>query len=403
MDISIVDTYDLPTAQMYRIEHGGQYFKTIRDNTSNTKDDIVFTWRSNEHIEFKYYQIAHFRLLKDEIKMPYGTSILENVRRLWRNILLAEDAMLATQIIRGIDRLIYYLDVGAIDSDDVPAFIEQMKDVFKRRKHVDPSTGQIDLKKFIMDIDIDLILPKRGSNDGTKIDKIHGQTDMNTSVLDYLMNLLIAGLNIPKSFLSFDEAKGEGKGLALQDIRLARKVVRIQQSILTELNKIAITHLLVKGYDKHVNNFSLALNNPSIQSELLRTELLQSKINLFKEATDTAQGIAPMSFTKGMQEILGMTNDEIKLNLQQQYTERAAITELQNAPNNIKSGIFNNVEAIFSINKEIDDQNIEQEIGDMEGGGGSGGLGGVAGEFESMENLEGEESDTENEEETSEE
>ena len=41
---------------------------------------------------------SHFRLLGDDRKLPYGTSVLDKVRRTWRQLLLAEDAMLVYRV-----------------------------------------------------------------------------------------------------------------------------------------------------------------------------------------------------------------------------------------------------------------------------------------------------------------
>ena len=44
--------------------------------------------------EFENYEIAHFRLLSDSNLLPYGKSMLEGARKVWKQLTLMEDAML---------------------------------------------------------------------------------------------------------------------------------------------------------------------------------------------------------------------------------------------------------------------------------------------------------------------
>jgi hypothetical protein len=77
----------------------------------------------------------------------------------------------------------------------------------------------------------------------------------------------------------------------------SRTVNRIQQSMIQELNKIAIIHLYLLGFEEDLDNFTLTLNNPSTQSEMLKIEHTNKKA-LFKDATsDLGNGFAAMSMT----------------------------------------------------------------------------------------------------------
>ena len=44
-------------------------------------------------VVFNSWQIAHFRLLGDDRRLPYGTSVLEKARRIWKQLILSEDSM----------------------------------------------------------------------------------------------------------------------------------------------------------------------------------------------------------------------------------------------------------------------------------------------------------------------
>ena len=83
-----------------------------------------------------------------------------------------------------------------------------------------------------MSVDEDYFIPVRGGESGTRVESLSGGT--NTSAIEdveYIQKKLLASLRIPKAFLGFEEVVGEGKNLALLDIRFARTINRIQKSI----------------------------------------------------------------------------------------------------------------------------------------------------------------------------
>jgi len=167
--------------------------------------------------------------------------------------------------------------------------------------------------------------------------------------IEYLQKKLFAAIRVPKTFLGYEESVGEGKNLALQDVRFARTINRIQQAMIQELNKIAIIHLYILGFDEDIDNFTLTLNNPSTQAEMLKIEHLKEKIELYKSAVvDPGNGFAAMSVTKAKREILNMSNNEIMLDIEQQRLEKAASAELANTAEVIKkTGMFDKVDKIY--------------------------------------------------------
>ena len=165
---------------------------------------------------------------------------------------------------------------------------------------------------------------------------------------------MLAALRIPKPFLGFEEPAGEGKNLALQDIRFARTINRIQQSMVQELNKIAIVHLYILGFEDELENFSLRLNNPSTQAEMLKIEQFQSKVALYRDSvSDAGNGFAATSMTWAKKNILGFSDDEIILDLERQRMEKAAAAEMENTSEVIKqTGIFKEVDRLYGETTE---------------------------------------------------
>jgi hypothetical protein len=119
--------------------------------------------------------------------------------------------------------------------------------------------------------------------------------------------------------------------------------------MIAELNKIAIIHLFLLGFEDELTNFSLGLNNPSKQSDLLGVEVWKEKITLYKDAVAEIQNsVAPVSASWAKKHILGFSDEEIRLDIQQQRIERAVAAELAKTGEIIsKTGLFDNIDALY--------------------------------------------------------
>ena len=375
----------LPVFNMERIENGIQNpygaGASIAVN-GVTKDDAdlstQFIWLddNNSQVPFRDWQIAHFRLLTNSLYLPYGVSYLNGARRHWRMLSLMEDMMLIYRLERSVERRVYKIFVGAIDDADVEAYVERIANEFKRTPIIDPVTGQIDLRKNILGIDNDIFIPVRDENAPTPIDTL--QAGQNMTALDdikFVQNKVLTSLRIPKSFLNFEEGVGDGKNLALMDIRFTRTVNRIQQAFLMELTKVASIHLFLLGFNDELTNFSLTMNNPSTQAEGLEIENMQKKIDAVRDAvSDPGNGLPVMSQTRALKQIMKWSEKEIKENLEEIRLEKGIAAELEKTTQIIKkTGIFDTVDRIYGEPgaEYMDDMQCGQ--GGMDASGGAGG------------------------------
>jgi len=301
-------------------------------------------------LEFNTWEIAHFRLLGDDRKLPYGTSMLEKARRIWKQLLLSEDAMMIYRVSRAPERRVFKVFVGNMDDKDVEPYVQRVANKFKRDTVVDNKTGNVDLRYNQMAVDQDYFIPVRDPNAPNPIDTLPGAQNLSEIAdIEYIQKKLLTALRVPKAFLGFEETVGDGKNLALQDIRFARTINKIQKSMIQELNKIAIIHLYVLGFEDELSNFTLSLTNPSTQADLLKVENWQQKIQLYKDAVaDPGNGIQPVSSSWAKKHILGFSDEEIKLDIQQQRIEKAVASELEKTPEVIiHTGLFDNIDKLY--------------------------------------------------------
>ena len=379
----------MPVFNMERIENGIQNpygagasiaVNGITKDNADMSTQFIWLDDNNSQIPFRDWQIAHFRLLTNSLYLPYGVSYLNAARRHWRMLSLMEDMMLIYRLERSIERRVYKIFVGAIDDADVQAYVERIANEFKRTPIVDPMTGQIDLRKNILSVDQDIFIPVRDENAPTPIDTLSAAQNMTAlDDIKFVQNKVLTALRIPKSFLNFEEAAGDGKNLALMDIRFTRTVNRIQQAFLMELTKVASIHLFLLGFNDELNNFTLSMNNPSTQAEGLEIENMQKKIDAVRDAvSDPGNGLPVMSQTRALKQIMKWSEKEIKENLEEIRLEKGIAAELEKTTQIIKkTGIFDTVDRIYGEPgaEYMDDQQGQGGMNDADGGGMGGGMG----------------------------
>ena len=314
--------------------------------------------------------------------VTHNCSFFNKARRHFRMLSMMEDMMMIYRLDRSIERRVFKINVGAIDEADVQAYVQEIANNFKRKPIVDPMTGQIDLRKSFMNVTEDFFIPVRGDNTSSPIETLQGAQNLTAmDDIKFVQNKILTALRVPRSFINFEETSGDGKNLSLQDVRFTRTVNRIQQALLLELNKIAIIHLYLNGFQDELNNFTLTMNNPSSQAEMLELENLAKKITTAKDAvSDPGNGMPLTSCKWAWKHIFKWSDKEIKQNLEDMRLETALGAELQNTMQIIKrTGLFDTVDNVYGepgAEYSEDGQGEGNESGAEGGGGGAPSLGG---------------------------
>jgi len=162
---------------------GDEFLEVIVDNVDNPKhiislerikkpENMKRVEREGNLIEFRYeyedeekenrvfqpWQIVHFRIEDEEFE-PYGRSILESGRKTFKKLSLMEDAMLIYRISRAPERRVFYVDVGTMPTKEANKFMETLKRQFRKKKFINPTTGEVDEKANPLCITLDTKIP----------------------------------------------------------------------------------------------------------------------------------------------------------------------------------------------------------------------------------------------------
>jgi len=298
-EYGVVNAYPISISEMER-EEGFD---------ANDPMAVRFRWITHGNQTLENWQVSHFRLLGNDAFLPYGSSVLESARRIWRQLILMEDAMLVYRIVRAPERRVFYIDVGNVPPEDVENYMQQAQTSLKRQSIVDKDNGKVDIRYNPYSVDEDYFLPVRGGETGTKIDSLAGGT--NTAAIEdveYIQKKLFSALKIPKAYLGYDEDVGAKATLAQEDIRFSRTISRIQKTIVSELNKLAMIHLYCHGFEgEELADFELRLTNPSSIAQQQKLELIRTQ---FEIAAGAPEGVVDRYWIR--RNILGLTNTEIE-------------------------------------------------------------------------------------------
>jgi hypothetical protein len=280
-----------PEYGVYLVEPMSTYYVTRIENADlKNRNFVRFQVNlpyGNKIEECENYQIAHFRLLSDSNFLPYGKSMLEGARRVWKQLSLMEDAMLIHRIMRAPEKRIFKIDIGNIPPNEVDNHMERIITQMKKVPYLDQQTGDYNLRFNLQNMVEDFFLPVRGGDSGTSIENLSGLEWTGTDDIEYLRNKMMAALKIPKAFLGYDESLSGKATLAAEDIRFARTIQRVQRIIVSELNKIAVIHLYSQGYrDESLVDFSLELTNPSTIFEKEKIDVWKSKVEVSKDMAE---------------------------------------------------------------------------------------------------------------------
>lgn len=356
--LGVTNVIPLPVREIERIE-----------GTDPTNPNYIqFYWQNAEGqtgVTFENWQVSHFRVLGNDKYVPYGTSVLEPSRRIWRQLTLLEDAMMAYRIVRSPERRVFYIDVGNMAAEDVEQYIEQVKTQMKRNQIVDEDSGRVDLRYNAMSVDEDFYIPIRGAASNTRIETLAGgQFTGDIDDVNYLRDKLFSALKVPKAYLAQSDAQEDKTTLSQKDIRFARTIQRLQRVIVAELEKICIIHLYTLGYrNNDLLSFKLTLNNPSKIAELQELEHMRTKFDVAGSATDGY-------FSKQWvyRNIFKISEEEMDRIQVEQYTDAlstAAIEQAGTAPEGGEGGDLGGDDALGDLGGDTGgDAAAEPEAGD---------------------------------------
>lgn len=284
----------LPPETMYRIEtikgkliefqqskEGPDYQALARGDVSQQSDAEL---SQSTAIRFAASQVLHMRIGDDRRNFyPYGQSLIEPARGPAHQLRLMEDAMVVYRLTRAPERRVFYIDVGQLPPFKAEAFMERLKDQFRKRKTAGnrAATGAnlVEERWQPPAQDEDYWVPVR-PNANSRIETLPGA--QNLGEIDdavYFRNKLFVSLNFPKSYFSSEDVNATRITLSAQDVKFARMIERLQSNFEDGILDICERHLELRGFPQEMfKDLKIRMTAPSDWRELSRAEVKTARL-----------------------------------------------------------------------------------------------------------------------------
>lgn len=294
----------------YRTDLDTSDYSTGINNDNKTKQEAIY--------KLQPWQVIHFKIT-DKKFAPYGGSLLSPGVQAYRRYSMLEDAMLVYRLARVPERRVIKVDIGNLSTAEGMRAIQKIKDNNRAHSILDEK-GNIQKNAVALSLLDDMYIPVREGQSGTEVTTLQPGVGLNNiDDIRHFRDEILWILNIPPEYLGFTSDQGggsmAGKGsLAMQDVKFARFIERIQYYVEEGLTKIAAIELFFKKKKKaDLKNFKLELTPPSNVKEIMDIEYLNQKINLVSAMLGTQ--LFPKDFI--LKYVMKMSRKEISdINLQ---------------------------------------------------------------------------------------
>lgn len=265
--------------------------------------------------------IVHLSLSEGlDFKWPFGTSVLENIYKVFKQKELLEDAILIYRVQRAPERRIFKIDVGNMPSHMAMAFVERIKNEIHQRRIPTQSGGasQVDATYNPLSINEDYFFPVTADGRGSSVDTLPGGQNLGEiDDLKYFNNKLSRGLRVPSSYLPTGpdesaQALSDGRvGTALiQEYRFNQYCMRLQNQIVNKLDDEFKMFLRFRGFNIDSSLFNLKFNPPQNFASYRQAELDAQRVNVFT----ALEGVPYISKRFALQRFLGLSEEELRQN-----------------------------------------------------------------------------------------
>jgi len=199
------------------------------------------------------WECAHFRMLSFGFSTMYGRAIIEPARKRWLHLKLLEDSVAIYRLNRAVERIVYYIDVGAASPTDGLRIVNQYKRKFgNKRSYINPDSDTFEQQYDPHHMLENIFWPVNSGTERSRIEKLPAPPEQGQlQDLDHFNEKLYVAMGIPRDYLTGEVsgAWNSRESLALQDVRFSRKLHRLQVALLEGMETLIRYHLAVKWGD----------------------------------------------------------------------------------------------------------------------------------------------------------
>ena len=278
------------------------FLNTINSNFPNIVNNSSAQMVNNPNddqttLPIKAEHIIHLSLNVDNVLLyPFGLSVLENIYKAYIQKMLLQDCILLYRIKNATEKLVFSIPVGQIPRYKRKQFLEKCKNELSQRrmpsKDSDGVFNTIDVAYNSIPMNEDYWLPVDADGVQPKVEKLPGGQNLGEiNDMVYWENLVIRGLKVPQSWVPYGPNDGQRtiptntSNTFVQEQRFFKYCQRIQDILITELDKEFKNYLKYRAIEINDDSFSLAFYEPTNITELTEEEIRKSRLDAFSSAS----------------------------------------------------------------------------------------------------------------------
>lgn len=296
----------------------------LEDNSSRTPEEVsIFMDNDSEETDTG---------ISSNYIVKRGQSLLYNVFKIWRELMLLENSILLNRITKSSIVRIIGVEVGDMPKEKVQLQLQKVKQLIEQKTAIKESKSMSEYTDP-GPIENNVYVPTHNGVGAITTAQVGGDVDVKSLAdLDYFKNKFWGSVRVPKMYFGdTDDAAGfsGGESLSIISSRYAKMVKRIQNTTVQMITDMMNLMLIDKGLSKYVNKFTIKMQPPATSEERDRRENLSNKIAVVSDImnllNDIEDGSAKLRILKSL--LSNVIQDDEVISIIQEVIDNMETTE----------------------------------------------------------------------------
>lgn len=268
-----------------------------------------------------------------------GQSILYNAYKIWRQMMLLENALLLNRLTKSSILRVIEVEVADMPKERIGPHLQRIKSLIEQKASITDGNNMSEYTNPGA-MENNIYVPTHNGVGAINTQQIGGDVNVkDIADIDYFRNKFYGCMKIPKQFMGdTDDATGfnGGTSLSIVSSRYAKTIKRIQSAMCQALTDAVNILLIDRGLDTYVNKFSIHMQPPVTQEELDKRDNTSSKVQLSSDVmnmvSDLDDEVIKLKILKALLSN-AITNTEVIDLIQEQIEDLEAEQEEETSSN----------------------------------------------------------------------
>ena len=284
----------------------------LEDSVTRTPEEVTISLNTDKSVS---YQVRR------------GTPLFYSAFKAWRELLLLKNSVLLNRVTRSSLVRAIQVEVGDMPKEQVQPHLQGIKRLFEQSQAL--VAGQ-SMSEYTNPgpIENNIYIPTRDGKGALNVQQVGGDVNVGQLAdLDYHTDVLFGALGAPKQYFSHtDDSAGFSGGESLAQIssRYAKRVKRIQSTLIQMLTDAINILLLDRNLGNYINKFTLKMQAPMTSEEVAKRDSMSSRIQLTSDVMNVLSDVSdPVIKLKILKSLLAeyLNNPEVVELLQQEINQ----------------------------------------------------------------------------------